>query len=176
MKHQTLFLDRDGVINRQIKNGYVTRISEFEFLPGVLDALARLASQFKHIFIVTNQQGIGKGIFSLDDLESIHKQIILQIEQSGGRIDRIYVAPELESKNSINRKPSSGMALQAQREYPEVNFKSSVMIGDSFSDMQFGKVLGMKTVYLTNGKPVEQEIAAIADEIRVDLAEYSVSD
>ena len=70
-----MFLDRDGVINRQVIGGYVTKTDEFEFLPGVLDALGSLSGKFDYIFIVTNQQGIGKGIFSENDLADIHRQM-----------------------------------------------------------------------------------------------------
>ena len=149
MKYNTLFLDRDGVINQKIDNGYVTNIEEFVFLPNVLEALPVLAKTFLHIFIVTNQQGIGKGIFTPNDLQKIHTNMLKTIENNGGRIDKIYVSPNLESENHINRKPNPGMAWQAQKDYPDVDFKRSIMVGDSLLDMQFGKNVGMTTVLLT---------------------------
>ena len=151
MKYNTLFLDRDGVINQKINGGYVTNIDEFEFIPKVLKALEFLAKNFTYIFMVTNQQGIGKGIFSMNDLERIHAFMMDKITQAGGRIDKIYVAPNLESENHINRKPQPGMAWQAKKEYPDVDFSRAMMVGDSSLDMQFGKNVGMTTILLTNG-------------------------
>jgi len=172
MNYNTLFLDRDGVINRKINDGYVTNIEEFEFLPSVLEALAILSNKFQYLFIVTNQQGIGKGIFSMDDLREIHHFMIKQIVQNGGRIDKIYVAPNLESENSMNRKPQLGMAWQAKKDFPDIDFKRSIMIGDSAIDMQFGKNAGMTTVFLSNGTSGNQENA---DYIFQDLFDFAVN-
>ena len=171
MKYNTLFLDRDGVINRQIIGGYVTKIEEFEFLPKVFEALEILSKKFEHIFIVTNQQGIGKGIFTMDDLEKIHADMLEQISEKGGRIDKIYVAPNLESEHSINRKPQIGMALQAKKDYPNIDFSKSIMVGDSVLDMQFGKNAGMTCVFLTNGYSDNQDFA---DYSRNNLYEFAV--
>ena len=170
MKCNTLFLDRDGVINRKINDGYVTKIEEFEFLPNVLEALAILAKEFEYIFIVTNQQGIGKHVFTLDDLQKIHDFMLHKITENGGRIDKIYVAPHLEAENHCTRKPNIGMALQAKEDYPAVNFSNSIMAGDSLSDMQFGKNAGMTRVFFTNGIPVNQNIA---DYTFYDLFEFA---
>ena len=95
--YDTLLLDRDGTINVHLIGDYVKRWEEFEFIPGVLEAMPRFAQHFKHIFIVTNQRGIGKGYYTEDDLENIHHHMITEIEKVGGRIDGIYysmVVPE----------------------------------------------------------------------------------
>ena len=173
MRYNTLFLDRDGVINRKIDNGYVTNIEEFEFLPNVFEALAILSQKFQYIFIVTNQQGIGKGIFNMNDVTEIHDYMLDKIEQQGGRIDKIYVAPHLESENHIHRKPQPGMAWQAQRDFPDVDFKRSIMVGDSLSDMQFGKNAGMTTVFLTHNKMDNQTVIG---HIFKDLYDFSIQD
>ena len=86
----SLFLDRDGVINERIIDGYVTCPSAFHFLPGVLSALKSLNRIFGHIFIVTNQQGIGKGLMTHDDLEKIHRQMAREIADHGGKVDAIF--------------------------------------------------------------------------------------
>ena len=171
MKYNTLFLDRDGVINRQITGGYVTKIEEFEFLPKVLEALAILSKNFEHIFIVTNQQGIGKGIFTMNDLEKIHAEMLEKITEKGGRIDKIYAAPNLESENNINRKPQIGMALQAQKEHPDIIFSNAIMVGDSSLDMQFGKNAGMTCVLLSNENLDNQELA---DYVFEDLYQFAL--
>ena len=83
----TLFLDRDGVINRRIIDGYVTSWEEFEFLPGVLDAMELLAGKFRYIMVITNQQGVGKGLMTMEQVDAIHDRMCLEIEAHGGRID-----------------------------------------------------------------------------------------
>ncbi|MGA3014283.1 MAG: HAD-IIIA family hydrolase [Bacteroidales bacterium] len=145
----SLFLDRDGVINTRILGGYVQRWEQFEFLPGVTEALKRLSLKFGRIIIVSNQQGIGKGIMTEEELETLHRRMITEIEKTGGRIDRIYNSPHLEKTRSLMRKPNVGMALMARRDFPEINFKRSVMVGDSISDMLFGRRLKMINVFLS---------------------------
>lgn len=134
-----LFLDRDGVLNRQIIGDYVRNWSQWEWLPGVLDAMPLLAKRYKRIFIVTNQQGVGKGLMTQADLDDVHRQMLADITAAGGRIDKIYVCTALEYEKSPNRKPEIGMALQAQRDFPEVDFHRSVMVGDSKSDELFAQ-------------------------------------
>jgi D-glycero-alpha-D-manno-heptose 1-phosphate guanylyltransferase len=151
-KSWTLFLDRDGVLNRKIEGDYVRNLSQFEWLPGVQESLVKLSQQFGRVIIVSNQQGVGKGLMTAKDVETIHEYIISTIRDLGGRIDRIYFAPQLSVENSPMRKPGTGMALQAQRDFPDIDFSKSVMVGDSVSDMVFGKAAGMKTVFITHGK------------------------
>ena len=151
----SLFLDRDGVLNERIVGGYVTRPEEFIIIDGVLDAMKTFAQVFNRIFIVTNQQGIGKGLMTEDDLSLIHSTFVKEVEANGGRIDKIYHCPKLKTEYTFDRKPRIGMALRARKEYPDVNLKRSVMIGDSITDMQFGRHAGMTTVLVGE----EREIA-----------------
>lgn len=144
----TLFLDRDGVINRRIVGGYATRWEEFELLPGVTEALAHFASVFGRIVVVSNQQGVGRGLMQASDVEKIHHRMTREIEKEGGRIDAVFFAPNLASEHSILRKPGIGMALRARRQFPEIRFGHSLMAGDSLSDMIFGKRAGMTTVLI----------------------------
>lgn len=134
-----LFLDRDGILNKHLLGDYVRNWSMWEWLPGILEAMPVLAKRFKRIFIVTNQQGVGKGLMTEADLEDVHRHMLADIEAAGGRIDRVYVCTALESEKSPNRKPEIGMALQAQRDFPEVDFHRSVMVGDSKSDELFAQ-------------------------------------
>ena len=143
-----LFLDRDGVINRRLVDDYVKSWEEFSFLPGVLDAMAIFARKFKYIFIVTNQQGIGKGLMSEEDLQNIHDKMTVAIEAAGGRVNAVYHCPALASERNPCRKPSIGMALQAKADFPEIDFEKSIMAGDSASDMQFGRNAGMQCVFI----------------------------
>ena len=148
-KNWTLFLDRDGVINKKIDNDYVKQWIEFEFIEGVLDALKFLNTVFGSIIVVTNQQGIGKKLYRKEDLEIIHKNMLYEIAYHGGKIDKVYFSPYLKSENHPYRKPGIGMALKAKEDISTINFKQSIMIGDSMSDMEFGRNAGMKTIYIS---------------------------
>jgi histidinol-phosphate phosphatase family protein len=141
-----MFLDRDGTINHRLVDGYIGSPENFEFLPGVLEALYKANSRFDHIFIVTNQQGIGKEIITEEEVKQVHQYMMAKIVKNGGRIDQIYVCPHLSVFNPLCRKPNPGMALQAKEDFPEIEFSSSIMVGDADSDIEFGKNLGMYTV------------------------------
>ena len=149
-KTWTLFLDRDGVINKKRDNDYVKTLSELELLPDVPKTVANLSQIFGRTIIVTNQQGIGKKLMSANDLEQIHDNIIQKVAEEGGCIDAIYYAPQLVSENSKMRKPEIGMALKAKEDFPEIDFSKSIMIGDSPSDINFGKLAKMIPVMITD--------------------------
>ncbi len=155
-KAWSLFLDRDGVINERIIDGYVCNWDDFRFLPGVPEALAVLSEWFGRIVIVTNQQGVGKGLMTEDELELIHKKMQEEVKRAGGRIDAIYYCPHLESVQSSCRKPAIDMGMAARRRFPEISFRKSLMVGDAPSDMVFAKRLGMKRVFVDNGDPNAQ--------------------
>ena len=157
-KDWTLFLDRDGVINKKLDNDYVKHWIEFEFLEGVFEALKKLDSVFGKIVVVTNQQGIGKGLYRTEDLELIHKNMLYEINYLGGRIDKVYFSPYLNSLNHPTRKPRIGMALQAQKDFPEIDFSKSIIVGDSLSDMEFGRNAGMKTAFISEEKKKDERI------------------
>jgi len=84
--------------------------------------------------------------------------MIIDIEKARGRIDKIYFAPQLKSENSDYRKPAIGMALQAQKEFTDIDFSKSIMVGDSYHDMQFGKKAGMTTVFIS---PMPEQLPVI---------------
>lgn len=149
----TLFLDRDGTINKRLPGDYVRSWHQFDFLPGVLDALQVFTKYFKYIFIVTNQQGIGKELMTHEDLQRLHERMLDEFSMNYIFIDEIYYCPDLASYDSINRKPNPGMALRAHEEYGDVFFKKSLMVGDTESDMLFGKNLNMKTIWINNREP-----------------------
>ena len=144
----TLFLDRDGVINERRPGAYVTQWEEFRFKAGVLEAIPTLNQLFARILIVTNQQGIGKGLMSAQDLQLIHETMLKTIASHGGRIDKIYHCPSLKTDESNCRKPDPAMASQAKLEFPEIDFSNSLMVGDTVTDIGFGKKLGMQTAWI----------------------------
>ena len=136
--YDTLLLDRDGTINVHLIGDYVKCWKEFEFIPGVLDAMPRLARHFKHIFIVTNQRGIGKGIFTEIDLADIHFHMIEEIEKAGGRIDGIYYCTALTDLDT-RRKPGRGMFDEIEQSYPDVVAERTLMVGDGDVDEEFAR-------------------------------------
>jgi D-glycero-D-manno-heptose 1,7-bisphosphate phosphatase len=145
-KYDTLLLDRDGTINVHIIGDYVRSWSDFEFIPGVFEALAKFAKHFRYIFIVTNQRGIGKGKYTEHDLADIHARMRAEIENHGGRIDGIYYCTALD-ESDIRRKPGRGMFDDILQDHPDVEPAKCLMLGDGDVDMEFAKncgIAGMK--------------------------------
>ena len=147
LNHRALFLDRDGVINQKLEGDYVKEWNEFKFCVNALEAIAELSKAYDKIFIVTNQRGVGKGLMSEADLIEIHINMISEIKNASGRIDKIYYCTDVHD-SSPNRKPNIGMALQAKQEFPEIEFSTSFMVGDSISDMEFARKLGMRRIFI----------------------------
>lgn len=148
--YKTLFLDRDGVINFRIIDDYVKTWDKFKFKDGALEAIKIFTKYFDTIVVVTNQQGIGKGLMTEADLNSIHNKMKEEIAENGGKIDQIYYCTALKKEHHFSRKPSVGMGLRARKEFPNLRFKKSVMVGDSISDMEFGRKLKMQTVFISS--------------------------
>ena len=149
-KDWTLFLDRDGVISQRKPEDYIRSWEEFRFLDGVLEAMAVFGNIFGRIIIVSNQQGIGKGLMSAESLKMIDFRMKQEITKHGGRVDASYYCTHLASENHPDRKPNTGMGLKAKADFPEIDFSKSVMVGDSASDMEFGKRLGMILVLIND--------------------------
>ncbi len=159
----TLFLDRDGVINHRLVDDYVKTEEEFRFLDGVPEAIASLGKIFGKILVVTNQQGIGKGLMRMADLDRIHQKMLDEVRSCGGTINKIYVCPELSVSRPFCRKPQIGMGLQARKDFPEISFRQSLMAGDSLSDMRFGKRLKMKTVLIGPDNTIARDHPGLVD-------------
>ncbi|MFC2101435.1 D-glycero-alpha-D-manno-heptose-1,7-bisphosphate 7-phosphatase [Bacteroidota bacterium] len=174
-KSWSLFLDRDGVLNKRIVDGYVTRWEEFSWLPGVLDALKNLSQIFGPVVVVSNQQGVGKGIMTANDVENVHSNLLAEAKKHGARIDAIYYSPHLAKEGAFLRKPNVGMGLKARKEFPAVRFRKSVMAGDSLSDMLFGRQLGMKTVFLSENISDLRKGHKLIDYSYPDLAAFSTT-
>ena len=152
----TLFLDRDGVINVKLEGRYVQNFSEFEFISGSLSAISKLSQLFCRIIIITNQQGIGKGIMTQSDLNTLHFKMQHKIEYYGGRIDKIYYCPHLESENCLCRKPRPGMIKNAIIDFPEIKIDHSYLVGDSDSDIEAGRIMQLKTIKVNNNYTLEK--------------------
>lgn len=155
-----IFLDRDGVINRQLDGDYVKSWEEFEFLPGVLGALAELARFDERIIIATNQQGIGLGRMTAGDLDTIHDRMTREIASNGGRVDDIYVCPHRASDDCDCRKPKSGLLRQAAREHG-FDLSRSWFVGDSGKDILAGHDAGCRTILV--GKRRDEERVGVLE-------------
>ena len=169
----SLFLDRDGVINKRIIGDYIKKLEEFRFLPGVLDAMYLFAGKFGKIFVVTNQQGIGKGLMSEIDLEIIHNHMLTEVKAHGGRLNKIYHSPYRAEENSIFRKPNPGLARKAKIDFPDIDFDKAIMVGDSISDMGFGRNAGMKTIFISSDKEYCEENSELIDFVFKDLKGFA---
>jgi D-glycero-D-manno-heptose 1,7-bisphosphate phosphatase len=167
----TLFLDRDGVINRDVVDDYVKSWEEFEFCEGTLEALHILNPLFGRIVIVSNQRGVGRGLMTHEILDQITRNMLQQIEEAGGRIDNVYYCTSTDNKDP-NRKPNLGMALQAKAKFPEINFAKSLMAGNMTGDLLFGRNIGAYTVYLPT-RTTEKPDPSIIDASYKDLLAFA---
>jgi len=148
----TLFLDRDGVINYEKENDYILSWSEFEFYPGVTEAIRLLSEKFITLIVISNQRGVGRGLMSENELLDIQRRMRFEIEKNGGRIDKIYYCTATDPRH-FYRKPNPGMALQAAKDFPAIDLAKTIMIGNKLSDMKFGRNAGTYTVYLKTTHP-----------------------
>ncbi|HTB96011.1 MAG TPA: HAD family hydrolase [Terracidiphilus sp.] len=152
----TIFLDRDGVVNEKMPEGsYVTRWEEFHLLPGVPEAIQKLNRAGKRVLVASNQRGVALGLYSGKDVEAIHRRLQENLLTQNAHIDGFYFCPHDKSACDC-RKPLPGMFVQAQRDFPDINAASSIMLGDSSSDIEFGKRLGMRTIFI-EGDPARRK-------------------
>jgi D-glycero-D-manno-heptose 1,7-bisphosphate phosphatase len=172
---RTVFLDRDGVLNEKMPEGsYVTRWEEFRVLAGVPEALARLRRAGLLLIVISNQRGIALGHYSVEDVEAIHARFQQMLEVYGVQIDAILICPH--DKGQCNcRKPLPGLFEQAAARFAGITAASSVMIGDSLSDITFARRLGMPALLIEGGSERQRKGAAearmLADQTFSSLAE-----
>lgn len=147
MNKQAILFDRDGVLNQRRTNDYVKSIKEFIWCHGALDSLQRLYQVGYPLFIITNQAGIGKGIFTFDQLNQIHRRLYYDVLNVGAKVEQIYVCPHTPEDCCNCRKPQPGLLLQAAKDY-KLDLLNSIFIGDSESDITAGNVAGCITILL----------------------------
>jgi D-glycero-D-manno-heptose 1,7-bisphosphate phosphatase len=151
-KSWTLFLDRDGVLNYEKPFDYIYTYEEFSFYDGVPEAVKLLSEKFARIILTSNQRGVGKGLMTEQDLIGIHKNMLQDLEKAGGKIDKIYYSIGATDDDPL-RKPNPGMALLAKKDFPQIDFSQSIMVGNNISDMDFGRNVGMYTVFVKTTHP-----------------------
>ena len=173
-KDWTLFLDRDGVINERIVNGYVMDSKNLILTPNLIKALKILSVKFGRMLVVSNQQCVGKGYCSHQTIDQVHSDLNDILIKEKILISDFFFCPHKASDNCTCRKPKSGLALKAQQKYPTIDFSKSVMVGDMITDIFFGKNLGMTTVYVGEIEiPHFSEIKENADFIFDNLYEFA---
>jgi D-glycero-D-manno-heptose 1,7-bisphosphate phosphatase len=151
-----IFLDRDGVINRGRDNGYITCWEEFEFLPGVFSALKKLTLAGFKIIIISNQQGVGKRLFSMQSLADLTERMLERIKRNQGKIWSLHYCPHLAEDNCACRKPKPALFKQAVVGMM-VDFSQTYMIGDSEKDIQAAANIGLKTILVLSGNTKKKE-------------------
>ena len=145
-KAEALFLDRDGVLNRLLEGSYVKSWADWQWMPGILEELPKWAAKFKHIVLVTNQRGVGKGLMTDADLARIHARMMQELLEAGGKIDLILTCTAV-SDDDPRRKPNPGMFREACALLP-LDPQRCVMVGDSDSDAAFARNCGMAFIRL----------------------------
>ena len=160
-----VFLDRDGVLNRNPGGGkFVTCWEEFQLLPGVQDAIAWLNRSGRKVIVVTNQRAVALNLISREKLDRLHDQLREKLAAHHARLDAIYVCPHDVGECNC-RKPLTGLFEQAFSDFAEAQPGNSVMIGDSLRDIEAGVRLGMRTVFITgvaDTEPATSEAARLA--------------
>jgi len=149
---KAIFLDRDGVINRDPGFGdYIKSWEEFDFLPGAIEAIKKLNKNNYEIFIISNQAGVGRGIYSQSSLDDVTKNMVREIESQGGYIRSINYCTHKPDEGCPCRKPKTGMIENATKGL-DIDFKNTYFIGDTKLDIGAGKNMGCKTILLLTGK------------------------
>lgn len=163
--YNTLFLDRDGVINVRNFDGYITSPEDFIFSPKAIEGLQLLSPLFERIIIVTNQQCIAKKLLSKSNLDAIHRYMLQMLETNNIHIAAIYVAENLKGAENDRRKPLPIMGLEAKSQFPTIDFTKSWMVGDTDSDLQFGMNLGMQTAAIKSKEQLTLEPSILVDNL-----------
>lgn len=158
--NKALFLDRDGVINTRLVGQYVRTPGEFELILDIVPILKLAKERGYQLVLITNQQGIGKGLMSTRDLGLVHDHMQQSLQSAGApAIDAIYWCSDLDGSGSTHRKPAPGMLLDAMRDH-DIEASASWFVGDSRSDAQAGRAAGVKTLLLGEYGTEEADIIA----------------
>ena len=158
---KAIFIDRDGVINKDpggwTEYSYVTSWKEFHFLPGVFEALKLLNKNDIKVIIISNQAGVNKGYFSIDELNKVTAKMMDEINKNGGAIEDVYYCTHKDEDNCSCRKPKPGLLERAAAKYG-IDMNKTFFTGDSEVDVIAGRLAGCKTIFLLSGKTPEKEM------------------
>lgn len=154
----TVFLDRDGTLNPD--PGYIRSPDQFELFPGVPQALAKLVRAGARLIVVTNQSGVGRGLCSIGELEAIHAKLRRLLDEAAAPLDAVYVCPHHPDDACTCRKPNRGLIDQAVRERG-VDLTRSYLIGDQLRDMELAKRVGSRSILVTTGAVLPQQVEGL---------------
>jgi len=166
-------LDRDGVLNEN-RPDYVCSLDQLKVYEQAVSALASIHSTPYRIIVITNQSGIGRGLFTLETAEAINRKLMDAVEAGGGRLDEVYTCPHGPDSGCRCRKPLPGMILEAAEKH-SIDLEKSILIGDAVSDLEAGMAAGIPNLALVRtgrGREQEKLIADLGLQPRVfdDLA------
>lgn len=164
VKNKALILDRDGVINHDY--GHVNNTTEFDFIDGIFEVCSYFLKLDFIIIVVTNQAGIGKKLYTIEQFQSLNKWMIKQFEEKGIVITKTYYCPHIPEDACICRKPKPGMILDAIAEF-NLDPSKSILIGDRITDIEAGKAAGIGTSMIFENNTHNNTL----DKIKVALKE-----
>lgn len=145
-----IILDRDGVINED-SDKFVKNVDEFVLIPGSVDAIANLSQAGFKVVVCTNQSGLGRGLFTMEELNEIHEKLHQSVEQAGGSVDAIIFCPHTADEKCDCRKPKPGMILDICERFHVEDISSVMMIGDSIRDLQAITAAGGSAILVKTG-------------------------
>lgn len=155
MKLKAAFFDRDGVLN--VDKSYLYKIEDLEWIDGAKEALSYLTQQGYIVFVVTNQSGIARGYYTVDDMNKLHDFMAQQVAAAGGKIEKFYYCPHLPEGKIAEyavecdcRKPKPGLILRAFEEY-DIDKDAAFLIGDKPRDVESAEAAGIKGYLFSGG-------------------------
>ena len=170
---KVIFTDRDGVINKDL-NSYVTSWDKFFFLEGSLDALKKLTEAGYEIVIISNQAGVSRGDYTVEELNVINENMMREIKKSTGRRPAAHYCIHTDDDNCDCRKPKTGLFRQAQQKFGDIDYGNTYFIGDQRRDIETAKNLGAKSILVLSGKTRQEDLKdwdTKPDYIKKDLLE-----
>ncbi|HDN97636.1 MAG: D-glycero-beta-D-manno-heptose-1,7-bisphosphate 7-phosphatase [Candidatus Omnitrophota bacterium] len=171
---KVVFLDRDGVISKYIEGDYIKKWEEFEFVPGAIEGLKILYKNGYKLVIISNQAGINKGLFTMEQLNEVTEMMKKELGKHGIKLEKVYYCPHTEEENCNCRKPKPGMFLKAKEELGIDELKGLFFIGDSETDIEAGKNLGLKTILVLSGRTKRNEVEKM--KIKPDFVAENLKD
>jgi D-glycero-D-manno-heptose 1,7-bisphosphate phosphatase len=167
---ETVFIDRDGVINEN-RADHVKSWSEFSFLPGAVGAIVRLTRAGVRVFVVTNQAIVNRGMVSPAQIDEVNQAMVREIDRHGGHVEAVAYCPHRPDERCLCRKPEPGLLLSLAHRFG-LDLRRSTIVGDALTDLQAGRAVGSQTILVLTGRGREQLSQAIAH----GLAGFTVAD
>ena len=167
-----VFIDRDGVINKNLFGDYIKNWEEFKFLPGSLNSLKLLKANGIKVIVVSNQSGVAKGLMTLEQLENVNQKFLKAVRDYGGEIEAVYYCVHSPDDNCECRKPKPGLFFKASKDFG-IDLERTYTVGDYISDIEAGTSVGSKTILVRTGRGEETLLSRDKWNVEPD---YIVSD